>query len=395
MPVAVSSQAIRPQPQDVYNHFARLSADQQLAVVLEFEARLDEERLRDAVCALIDAQPVLGCRFTCEGHAPRFMPGDRAAAFTVSDAPDLHSAVTEGASRLLDYSGGGVMHVGLFRGPGRDALVVRLDHTAADGQGAKQVASLLAGLYSGRTAGACSSGAGVPDRSAARLVRRYPLARRLALIRSRVDVRPTWGVTALDGEPGRRGQVMTTIPAADFSAVRRSAKSVGATVNDVLLAAFYRALFRELAPAEGRSMAVNVSFDMRRYLDADDPMPPASNLSSVETALVARIADETFADTLERTVAEMTRLKAGSPGLSSAMLMQYARLLGATRFERMVIEPMGRGRRYGVSFPFLSNFGVLESGSLTLDGTVPASAVILPPAGRPPFNMLGPSSFEG
>ena len=128
---------VHPQPQDVFNHFARMSADQQLGVVLEFPCRLDEGRLKNSVTALCRAQPVLGCRFIYNSGRPRFIPGQNDDSFSIANSPDVHAAAMDAAAQPLDYSDTGVFHVGLIRGPASDAIAMRIDHTAADGQGAK------------------------------------------------------------------------------------------------------------------------------------------------------------------------------------------------------------------------------------------------------------------
>ena len=56
---------------------------------------------------------------------------------------------------------------------------------------------------------------------------------------------------------------------------------------------------------------------------------------------------------------------------------------------------MERGQRAGRTYPFLSNFGVLDPERLTLGDLTPTRAVVLPVAGHPPFGMLGASSYQG
>jgi NRPS condensation-like uncharacterized protein len=311
-------------------------------------------------------------------------------------AGDAVAAALDAAAQPLDYTGRGVFRVDLVRGADGDALALRIDHVAADGQGAKQVAQRLAAHYSQPAATALADGAAPsPDRSARRLLRQFPLTEKVRLLQQRQAIRPSWGLPAAGEQPGRRHHGMAVIGAADFAALRVTARGAGATVNDVLLAAFYRALFAELEPPVGRPMVLNVSFDMRRYLDPADPMPAAANLSSAETALLARVDGEGFADTLARTVAEMARLKTGHPGVGAAVQLEYASRLGYRRVEELTVEPIRRGREHGVSFPFLSNFGVLDEQALRFAGVAPTRAVILPPVGHPPFMMLGPSSYAG
>jgi len=385
--------AIRPAHQDVYNHFARISADQQLALILTFAGRLDESRLQTAVAALLREQPVLGCRFGYAEGVARFTPGDPTTRLTVRTAAQADTEARDLAAQPLDYSGDGVLRVDLVRDDRHDVLAVRIDHVAADGQGAKQVVAALAACYCAD--GRSESPVDLPDRSAARLLRRFGLSEKLHLIRSRQNVRPAWGLPIAGEGAAQRHHEVVTVSQERFSSLRARAKEAGATVNDLVLAAFYRALFAELRPDEGAPMAINVSFDMRRYLDPSDPMPAAANLSSAETAMLARVAGERFTQTLERTAREMGRLKAGHPGLAAAVLLEYASRFGYSRVERMTAEPMLRGRQHGVSFPFLSNFGVLNPEALTFGELTPVDAVVLPPVGHPPFMMLSPSSYAG
>jgi NRPS condensation-like uncharacterized protein len=393
--VLTQTPACRPQPQDAYNHFARLSADQQLAVVLAFPGKVDETRLSLAVAAVLRDQPVLGCRFTYADGVARFMPTVRATALSTSSVEDPVATALDAAAEPIDYAGEGVFRADLFRGAEADVLVLRIDHVAADGQGAKQVAELLATAYSRQARRLDERPAPAPDRSARRLLHQFPLARKVSLLTSREAIRPAWGLPVAGEHPGKRHHGIATVDADSFAALHARARSVGATVNDVALAAFYRALFAELQPAEGRPMALNVSFDLRRYLDPADPMPAAANLSSVETAMLPRVSGESFTGTLARVVAEMATLKGGQPGVGSAVQLEYASRLGFKRVERMATEPMRRGREHGVSFPFLSNFGVLDAQALTFAGLTPSRALLLPPVGHPPFMMLAPSSYAG
>jgi NRPS condensation-like uncharacterized protein len=384
--------ATAAQPQDIYNEHARAACDQQVAFLVRVPGGIDRAALATAVERLVAAQPVLGSRFVVDGRIARFEPLADAAgrALAVHEAKDAWSRGLELVASPLDPHAGPLLGVDLVCGADGDVVALRVDHTAADGQGAKQ------GLY--LLARACDSElSGLPvDRSWARLRRRFSLLQRLSALRGRQAPRPTWGVPRSGVSTGGRRYAVATFEPDLFAAFRARGRESGATVNDLVLTALYRALFEGLDARTDRPMAVNVSFDLRRYLDARDPMPPISNLSSVETALVCRRANEDFVATLVRVCVETARLKQGTPGLGSAVLLEYAcRLQGASAFRKTVAEPMARGREHGVSFPFLSNFGVLDREKLVFAGAEADRAVVFGPAGHPPFVMLGASSFAG
>jgi NRPS condensation-like uncharacterized protein len=56
---------------------------------------------------------------------------------------------------------------------------------------------------------------------------------------------------------------------------------------------------------------------------------------------------------------------------------------------------MERGQRAGRTYPFLSNFGVLDAAALGFGELQPSRVVVLPVAAHPPFAMLGVSSYSG
>jgi NRPS condensation-like uncharacterized protein len=272
-----------------------------------------------------------------------------------------------------------------------------VDHAAADGQGAKRIVSRLAKRYSEDVDAACDdASAASPNRSGVRLLRRFSVGTLYHELRNATPPRPTWGIPRRGDDPGRRRFEIRTVDAERFSALRAWAKQRGATVNDVALTAWYRALFAELQPAEGVPMAINVSFDMRRYLEDGCEIPAAMNLSSTETAMLALVDGEPFETTLSRVVRETARLKEGRPGLGQAVKLELAgHLLSLKRLEGTVVEPMRRGRRAGLSYPFLSNFGVIAEEDVTFGEARTTRALMLGPAGHAPFLMLGVSSYRG
>ena len=384
---------IPAQPQDAFNDYARVVADQQLAVVFGFRANLDSERLSQAVAELIASQPVLACRFVTQGrYAWHETVAGAGAVERIDDENAWARAIFEAGQPLpRDAAHLAVTHV---VSPLGDALALRIDHTAADGQGARACAELLAAAYSGTLE--ADSRATATDRSWRRLRRAVGWPRLMRAARRRKDPPPTWGIPHLLGETGVGHHELLTLSAERFSAVRAWGRQHRYTVNDILLGAFYRALFELLSPREGEPMVVRVSFDQRRYLDRDDPMPAASNLSSIEPVSLGSLAGEQFPGTVARAATEMRHLKESLPGLGSVLLLETLyRLRGYEGTGRGVVEGMRRGQQAGRTYPFLSNFGVLQPEKVHFGDVIPDRAVMLPVVGHAPFAMLGASSFGG
>jgi NRPS condensation-like uncharacterized protein len=383
------------EPQDMYNHVAQLSADQQLSIVAAVPGRLDPALLERAAAALLAAEPVLGCRYVEHPRRPRFEPFDAAdvAKPLVRDAADPRAAAFEWAAVPVDPCAAPPFAVALFRGPATDVLGLRVHHVVTDGQGAKEVAYRFAETYSALARGERPAPARAGSRSGLQVLRRFDPVTLVSAAYQADAGRPTWGVPSV-GEPGQRRFEVRTLSPERFGALRAYGKARGATVNDLVVTAVVRALFDALEAPTDRPMLLNVSFDLRRYLPAP-PSAAALNLSSIETLAVTRVPGEPFADTLRGVSSRLAELKAGKPGLRGAVLMELmGRLGGYGLLMKAGGEPMLRGRQHGVSFPFVSNFGVLDPARLRLGPLEPAEAVVLPPSSLPPFVMVGVSTWH-
>jgi NRPS condensation-like uncharacterized protein len=385
---------MRAEPQDAFNHIAAAAADQQLSIVAAFEGHLDVGLLEAAVAAVSSAEPVLGCRYVPHRRRPTFEPVEASPFVTLTEAADPRVTAIAAAAVPLDPETERAIKVHLVRSGRADALVLTVHHVAADGQGAKAVLGMLAEAYSTLIHGGTPRLPAAGERGQRQILRRSGPLKLIASIRRRKAPRPTWGVPSR-GEATTRTYSLLHLAPERLGAVKAYGKARGATVNDVLLAAFYRALFAVLEPEPGKPMIVNASFDLRRYL-RDGAGASACNLSSVEPLAVPYDPASPFEATLATVRDQMAAYKAASPGLGSAALLELVWAVGGyARLDAMTGEPMRRGRAYGLSFPFLSNFGILPEDSLAFGGLHPAEAFVLPPASLPPFVMLGASTWRG
>lgn len=100
-----------------------------------------------------------------------------------------------------------------------------------------------------------------------------------------------------------------------FRAIQEAADSRGATMTDVLLTAFFRALCRILHPPEEVPLPLEVSVDMR-YLLPEEEFRRIANLSSAVFPALAWIPDEQFRTTLTRAKEQMDGFNSGYPGLA-------------------------------------------------------------------------------
>jgi NRPS condensation-like uncharacterized protein len=170
-----------------------------------------------------------------------------------------------------------------------------------------------------------------------------------------------------------------------MQAIKVYAHDHGATVNDLLLTAFYRTFFELNNTPSSKPMIHQTSIDLRRYLP-NRKAEAICNLSGALYTTLERKLGEAFEGTLERVVAAMGKLKENYPGLESAAGLEYLYSQGFADLQRYLAESAAMSKRYNVTFPLLSNFGLLESyhfGGLHLSSGYISSPIMYQPGFMP------------
>lgn len=366
--------------------------DHQIHCVIRLSGRVDEARLRLAVDRLAEIFPLLRSRFTERSGAPAWED----AGFTARDMVFCRGAENPGdeAARLIcqptDERAGPQIKLYLLRGVRDDLLCVVINHMLCDGAGFKELLYLLCALYSNPEA----SPADYPRREDivrdARIVlRQFEAKERLKIYASRYGLSRHNDSILLDLEGDRQSPFIAThvIPANRFLAAKAYAKARGATVNDVMLAAYLRAL-QKLLP--GKTTAIQCILDLRKYLPA--PAAPAPALfCNLTSNLVCDIGSEVgadFDDTLLKVKRVMDDEKSSVSCLNLiALLEAIRRILPYPVFKKAVL------RFYRNPPLAMSNIGVIDRGRLVFGGAAVVGAYITGSIKYRPFFQLALSTF--
>ncbi|MEO7273526.1 MAG: hypothetical protein ABIX28_18215 [Vicinamibacterales bacterium] len=375
---------------------------------LGFDHRLDEHRLAQALDLLLDEEPVLGCRMVIDTSPARWEPVPRLhrRSLILTDLGEEYAVVRRCG---LDAVASVQVLLCLWRADGGDRLLVKMTHEAGDGASLQWLVGRLAAIYS-----ALGS-------DPAYQVPAHPEARRdLGLIAGAVPKRtypailwdftsfmaPRWFPRATQQLPfpqesvGPWVPVITEIPAAHFGTLAAYAKARGASLNDLFLAAAYRAL-AWCGHWDGTSgLRIPMTVDLRRWCLSGPRPRGVSNLSSVEFPLLIRNLGRTFEDTLANVAVLTRQRKRHWPGLAVALMSHAASRWSGEALRRRAIE----ASRPTVTPPaslwtavslILSNEGALDGPSLRFDRADPVTARILPPFLALPGVHLCVSSYRG
>lgn len=362
----------------------RVATMHRIGMRLDFAQHLDSERLARAVRLSLDAEPILGCSFRTDAFRAywlRIPELDAARSFSRAEVADRTRAVNTFQSEEVDDAGPQVA-VGLFTGSEGDTLGIKVSHIVADGQAAKQYAYLLADIYT--RLGADSGYMPQPN------LRTRPTGRDVwanLTARQRRDARkakswvnPTWEIPEKGSSGGELTYLTMNLPSERLARLKSYGKDRGATVNDMMLAAVFRACVREFDPPTGTLLSLMCTADLRRYLT--DPLGlPISNVSISGSLDIERVDGETFEETLRRVRRSMEAWARTCYGAYPALNAERATVLGyrATRAAMNRLFNMAGGS--GKTYPWFTNIGVIDNTRLVFDAQTPLAG-----------HMFGPSA---
>lgn len=369
--------------------FAKFN-DHQIHCVIRLDKKLDENRLRRAVDRLIDSFPLIRSQFVEDEGTPYW----KDAGLTSKDIVSLRETVhpEEELQTVIcsktDAASGPQMLLYVVRSKTADCLCVIINHMLCDGAGFKELLYLLSLAYSQlRTDPDYRLPRQNGSRSACQILHTFGCADKVKILAARYGLSRHDGsvVFGLTGDRNAPFIVTHTIGRERFFAAKAYAKQYGATVNDLLLAAYLCALHSVLPD---RTAAIQCVLDLRKFL----PRKNAAGLCNLTSNLVCDIGPdvgEKFSDTLLKVKHVMDKEKKQVSCLHLIMLLETLfHVLPYTLAKRAVLK------EYRNPPLAMSNIGVIDSGRLSFDGVPVTSAFITGSVKYSPLFQLALSTFE-
>lgn len=388
-------------PADLQAQIIRLSSEIGCAgpvlFVMTFDSRLDPTRLARAARLLLDAEPMLGCRFVPGPGRPYWRRRDDLDAtdwcfVQETDDPDavlreLMTPAPEHVERTI--------RLHLLRRTDGDMLVMWITHMLADAHAARQCAGLLGEIYS-RLRDApgyrpeTNPAAPMPDS----WMRTISLRDTLRILRRDIaDAREGRGLvhsferdfaTFLRTPPVGADFVKVRIGPNALTAIDRAARRRGNTRNELLTASFLRA-FSDFAPRglEARAQ-VAMTVDLRRFAPRG-PQLRTYSMVGMTRVTVHYAPGDPFDATLAQVKAVLDRQKKALMGAANPLLVRLFEWLPARAMQAM-IRSMVRKTIDRSMAPSFSNAGRAEPDALRFDGIAPRDCgLVVYPAGLPLF----------
>lgn len=387
---------------DIYNYVARYKlANFQIQAVMKLDGHIDFVRLSRAVRLSVDAQPVFGCRFI-ENEPPywkRLKDIDTIAFCDMVETENPDEAIQFFLDSPLDMDQDPMVKVRLIRSGQFDTLCVKNNHACCDGAGTKEYIQLLSEIYS-----IIEHDYGTFTAKPTKRSRKDQdkLFNKLGIIDPEKEwipgseiTRATWPFPWSQVQSDRTHVFVCSLPDGLLDEMTNYSKAMNATINDLILTAYYRAMSKTGQPIYDEPMEIPLTIDLRRYLP-DHKTEVIRNFSGSEFTKLKLVPDESFIETLSRIVPMMNAIKNSRPGLQSAIGLERIEKMSFNEtlaYYKMVSQwPNTCGDKCA---PVLSNLGYITKSLLKFGENAVTEAYIVPPVVRAPGFLLMVSTYNG
>jgi NRPS condensation-like uncharacterized protein len=375
-------------PMDQFNYALQALGDQSMHMVISFRGLLDERRLMAAAASVLDEVPVLGSRFVeCDAPYWEYIPEtNRAALIRIHPSSDPDRDLPRVLAIPVDPAAGPQICLHLLRTNSCDTLCITVHHAAMDAHGLLSCTRMLAECYRNPDYKAAQQ-IEPTDRSLAAVLAGFPQTKNICNQPAPEDPPTGWAFPAGPGNGSTRDFAIRTLPSSWLDAVKRAGKQQGATVNDVLLAAYFQALCTTIRPPPGHPVPIMVSIDLRRYLNNPHPVSQNNAICNQSVAFPVMMIPDTQSGEERIACARdaMQAHKAHNPGIASAVDLESFGYAGFARIRERVQTMKTIYAACHANPPFLGNIGIIPdecvafSQDLAVTNAFVAGIVIDPP----------------
>jgi NRPS condensation-like uncharacterized protein len=398
--MAVHHSDIPAAPLDLVPLALKSVSNQKLTLVIRIAGRIDDDRMRQALKLLRTYCPIVGYRLCTDNGWPKWRRvGDRGALtplVVTATEDDLQEHQSLNGYHSCAAAADATVSVRILRGLHDDTLYISVDHTIADAAGAKEIVYTLASYY-----------ARLAYHIRPRILQPAASPRGLKEIRAHIPGfkkftavcgwRPTRGHWKFpDQNKNHRcdsGYAIQHLGEHSITDLKKYGSRDDATVNDILITAFFGALHDLHGIAPGKRMPVQFTIDLRRFL-RHEPRCEIANLSSSSHVWLHKHAANPFGQNLRETHLALTRIKRKTPGIGSALVLELILKLGFTRARRKLEEVFNTSRVTGTANPIFINTGVIDAHRLNFGSVEVRNACMLGPSLLVPGVAMTASGFR-
>ena len=379
---------------DKMHYLFRDFNDRMVHVALYYDFSIDIEKLKTVLICFFERAPVLHSAFVDNKISPYWEVRDYRIddILTVQYPADIGAAVDAFLTQYIPPESDLQMKVGVFFKDGQSVLCIVENHMCMDGGDFKYFMNTLCTAYTDY------ADRGVSPVNLRTGTRAYTAVYEdYSYTEQRMAKNLYKNVCAKDNHrfPLTRDSIRDasfiarrTIPADKFDRIKAVGKSRGATVNDMLLAAYFYSLYELAGFGPQESVTITCAIDLRRHIKDNSDAGLTNQTAFMQCAVPARGRD--IFETLSYVTASSEKYKKDKfMGLYGLPLlnMGYSILPHAASEEIIKI---------GYSNPLLamSNIGVLNEKALSLSGHEPTGGFMTGAVKYKPYALLSATTLK-
>ena len=332
--------------------------DHTLHFVAILAERLDLERFKQAVNLSADAFPLIRSSFNETQNKSYW----EEKGYTVDDivkileTSNTDKSVNEFICKEIDASNGPQLKIEIIRDDKNDTLCVLVNHMLCDAAGFKDYLYMLSDIYSNMDEKTCYLPAPMDNRKISQILKTFSVRDKLKIMFGKNDMFSLDPAKfELEGNISNPFIEIRTILKEHFRQIKAYAKKHGATVNDVILAAYMRVLFQVF----NRVVTITCTMDMRKYL----PNCRADGICNLCTNLTCNIGSEIgidFEETLSKVKKAMDKEKSNIACIKSINLMEKFFDIFPYKLAKDIIK-----KRFSNPLIAFTNIGIIDKTRLT------------------------------
>lgn len=383
---------------DMVQFIFRNYYDRMIHAILWFDGLVDQDAVRASVRHIVDKAEVLRSTFRAGFFRPKWVVNDlddTGQLVQVINADDVEKASFECISQSFSYKEKLQIRVFIVQDGSKSAIAFLVNHMCFDGGDFGYFLKKFVECYNSvlRT-GSCE---GVEIKTGSRDAdqlyqgmspERAKEAKGLYKNVSRTGVKHKFAFSDDKHDLATRFTIKR-LTEEQLTAIKTKAKSVGASLNDVLLAGYLRAIANQLALGPDEIVNVTSMVDLRRHLP-DRQTQGMTNMTGFTPCKIAGVGDD-FATTLSR-VTEQTKKAKADPnlGLYGLPLLKLAFTIFPYAIAEVAI-------RIGYVNPLIgmSNIGTVDPQKFKLDGVNMTDAFMTGATKYKPYVQVTFNGFAG
>lgn len=379
---------------DKMHYLFRDFNDRMVHVELHYDFEIDIDVLKTVLICFLEKAPVLHSSFVDNHFSTHWVVNDYSIneVLHVSSPENLDEAIDEFLTQYIPPENKLQIQVAVFNKDGKSTLCVVENHMCMDGGDLKYFMKALCKNYSDYAAEKISPvDLKAGSRSYKEVYKDYTKTERKMAenLYKNVCAKDEHKFPLTENNIKDKSFIARRkINKDNFALLRAGGKKHGATVNDVLVAAYFYSLYELADFKENESVTISCAIDLRRHMK-DTSETGITNQTAFMQCNIPNRGKDIF-ETLEYVKQSVAKFKKDKfMGLYGLPLLQLGYSIMPQAGSEQVIK-------IGYSNPLLamSNIGILETDKLSLNGHPPVDGFMTGAVKYKPYVLLSATSIN-